>query len=82
MSANGMVVIEVKKSDENDVGVIYELPQLQVRYIWIVTRERRFLTLQPMSGDYDMNADYGVVIWYDVEAQKIKDELEEAAKHG
>ena len=82
MSANGMVILDVKKSDENDVGVIYELPQLQVRYIWIVTPEGPFLALQPMSGEYDMNADYGAVIWYDVEAQKIKDELEEAAKHG
>ena len=68
-------MLEVKRTFENDVGIVYELPQLQVRYVWIDT-QRPILTLQPMSGDYDEYADYGVVIWYGEEARAIRDKLE------
>ena len=68
-------MLEVKRTFENEVGTIYELPQLQVRYVWIDT-QRPILTLQPMSGDYDEYADYGVTVWYGDEARAIRNTLE------
>ena len=69
-------MLEAKRTFENDVGTVYELPQLQVKYVWIDTPQRPILTLQPMSGDYDQYSDYGVVTWYGVEARAIRDKLE------
>ena len=69
-------MLELKRTFENDVGTVYELPQLQVKYVWIDTPQRPFITLQPMSGDYDDYADCGVVTWYGDEARAIRNTLE------
>ena len=69
-------MLEVKRTFQNDVGTVYELPDLQVKYVWIDTPQRPFITLQPMSGDYDHYADSGVVTWYGDEARAIRNKLE------